>query len=34
VTYEIVLSILTDEVEHEGDLQSAAHDILLMKEGR
>jgi len=34
VTYEIVLSILTDEVEHEEDLQAIAEDIQLMKERR
>jgi len=32
VTQEIVLSILTDEVEHEEDLQAIAEDIQLMKE--
>ncbi|MBN1178568.1 MAG: ferritin [Anaerolineae bacterium] len=32
VTYEIVLQILTDEVEHEEDLQALAEDIQLMKE--
>ena len=32
MTYEIVLSILTDEVEHEEDLQGIAEDIQLMKE--
>ncbi len=32
VTYEIVLSILTDEIEHEEDLQAIAEDIQLMKE--
>lgn len=32
VTHEIVLSILTDEVEHEEDLQAIAEDIQLMKE--
>ena len=30
VTYNIVVSILTDEVEHEEDLQSLAEDIELM----
>jgi len=34
VTYEIVLSILTDEIEHEEDLQAIAEDIQLMKERR
>jgi len=32
VTQEIVLPILTDEVEHEEDLQAIAEDIQLMKE--
>ena len=32
VTYEIVLSILTDEIEHEEDLQAIVEDIRLMKE--
>ena len=32
VTHEIVVSILTDEVEHEEDLQAIAEDIQLMKE--
>ena len=32
VTYEIALSILTDEIEHEEDLQSLLEDIELMKE--
>jgi bacterioferritin len=32
VTYDIVLSILTDEIEHEEDLQAIAEDIHLMKE--
>lgn len=32
VTYQIVLAILTDEVEHEEDLQSLLEDIELMKE--
>jgi len=32
VTYEIVLSILTDEITHEEDLQALAEDIQLMKE--
>ena len=32
VTYEIVLSILTDEIEHEEDLQAIVEDIELMKE--
>ena len=32
VTYEIVLSILTDEVEHEEDLQAIVEDIKLMME--
>lgn len=34
VTYEIVLSILADEIEHEEDLQAIAEDIQLMKERR
>ncbi len=34
VTYEIVLSILTDEIEHEEDLEAIAEDIQLMKERR
>ncbi len=34
VTYEIVLSILTDEIEHEEDLQAIAEDIRLMRERR
>ena len=34
VTYEIVLSILADEVEHEEDLQAIAEDIQLMRERR
>jgi len=34
VTYEIVLSILTDEIEHEEDLQAIAEDIQLMRERR
>jgi len=32
VTYEIVLSILTDEITHEEDLQALVEDIELMKE--
>ena len=32
VTYEIVLSILTDEIEHEEDLQAIVEDIKLMME--
>ncbi len=32
ITYGIVLEILTDEVEHEEDLQAIAEDIQLMKE--
>ena len=32
VTYEIVLSILTDEIEHEEDLQALEEDIKLMRE--
>ncbi len=32
VTYEMVLSILTDEIEHEEDLQAIEEDIKLMKE--
>ena len=31
ITYNIVLQILTDEVEHEEDLQALAEDIQLMK---
>ena len=31
VTYNIVLSILTDEIEHEEDLQAITEDIHLMK---
>lgn len=34
VTYEIVLAILTDEVEHEEDLQSLLEDIELMQKRR
>ncbi|RLC71669.1 MAG: ferritin, partial [Chloroflexi bacterium] len=34
VTYEIVLSILTDEIEHEEDLEAIVEDIQLMKERR
>lgn len=34
VTYEIVLSILTDEIKHEEDLQALAEDIQLMRERR
>jgi len=34
VTYEMALSILTDEIEHEEDLQSLLEDIGLMKERR
>jgi len=34
VTYEIALSILADEIEHEEDLQALAEDIQLMKERR
>jgi len=34
VTYNIALQILTDEVEHEEDLQALAEDIQLMKKGR
>ncbi len=34
VTYEMALSILTDEIEHEEDLQALAEDIQLMKERR
>ncbi len=34
VTYDIVLQILTDELEHEEDLQALAEDIELMKERR
>ncbi len=34
VTYEIVISILADEIEHEEDLQAIAEDIQLMKERR
>ena len=32
VTYELALQIMTDEIEHEEDLQSLAEDIQLMKE--
>jgi len=32
VTYDIVLSILTDEIEHEEDLQAIVEDIKLMME--
>ena len=32
ITYNIVLEILTDEVEHEEDLQAIVEDIKLMKE--
>ena len=31
VTYEIVLQILTDEIEHEDDLQAIMEDIELMQ---
>jgi bacterioferritin len=31
VTYEMVLQIMTDEIEHEEDLQALAEDIQLMK---
>jgi bacterioferritin len=34
VTYNIVLQILTDEIEHEEDLQALAEDIQLMRERR
>jgi len=34
VTYEMALAILTDEIEHEEDLQALAEDIQLMKERR
>lgn len=34
VTYEMVLQIMTDEIEHEEDLQALAEDIQLMKERR
>jgi bacterioferritin len=34
VTYEIVLSILADEIKHEEDLQAIAEDMQLMKERR
>jgi len=34
VTYEIVLSILADEIEHEDDLQAIVEDIKLMMERR
>jgi bacterioferritin len=34
VTYEMVLQIMTDEIEHEKDLQALAEDIQLMKERR
>ena len=32
VTYEMALSILTDEIEHEEDLQAIVEDIQLMRE--
>ncbi len=32
VTYEMALQIMTDEIEHEEDLQALAEDIQLMKE--
>ena len=34
VTYEMALSILTDEIEHEEDLQALLEDIELMRERR
>ena len=34
VTYEMALSILADEIEHEEDLQALAEDIQLMQERR
>lgn len=34
VTYNMVLEILADEVEHEADLQTIVEDLMLMKEGR
>ena len=34
ITYNMALEILTDEVEHEEDLQAIAEDIQLMKERR
>ena len=34
VTYEMALSILTDEIEHEEDLQALLEDIELMKQRR
>ena len=34
VTYEMALQIMTDEIEHEEDLQALAEDIQLMKERR
>ena len=34
ITYNIVLEILTDEVEHEEDLQAFVEDMALMKERR
>ncbi len=34
VTYEMALSIMADEIEHEEDLQALAEDIQLMKERR
>ncbi len=34
VTYEIALSIFTDEIEHEEDLEAIVEDIQLMKERR
>jgi len=34
VTYEMALSIMTDEIEHEEDLQALQEDMELMKQGR
>jgi bacterioferritin len=34
VTYEMALAIMSDEIEHEEDLQALAEDIQLMKERR
>ena len=34
VTYEMALEIMTDEIEHEEDLQALQEDMALMREGR
>ena len=34
VTYEMALQIMTDEIEHEEDLQALQEDMELMKQGR